>query len=315
MEKNNFMEDNLGIGGTPLVELTALSQKYGLKTRIFAKIEGENPAGSIKDRVALKMIQDFEAQGKIEKGGTIIEATSGNTGIGLAYVCKQRGYGCIIVMPDNMSRERIDQIKSYGAEIVLTDGSLGMTGAIQKANEIQRTTPNSVIASQFENPSNPQAHYETTGPEIYQNMQTRVDFFVCGVGTGGTLTGVAKYLKEQNKGTKAIAVEPYNSAVISGEKAGPHGLQGIGAGFIPTVLDTSLIDMVIKVRDEDAFKMTREVYDIEGVMAGISSGAALHGAILLAKKMEQIIGTEIARSIVVILPDTGKRYLSMGLFD
>ncbi len=300
--------NELGIGSTPLVELKGIFEKYGLRSKIFAKLESENPAGSIKDRVALKMIQDYEAQGKIKEDTLIIEATSGNTGIGLAYVCKQRGYKLIIVMPSNMSRERIELIESYGAKVELTDASLGMSGAIKRANEIMEKNPNSLIASQFENPSNPQAHYDSTGPEIFENTKGRVDFFVCAVGTGGTITGTGKYLKEQSPSTRVIAIEPSGSPVLSGGKAGPHKIQGIGAGFIPSVLDTKIYDQIITVTDEQAYQMAREVYEIEGIMVGISSGSALLGAIEIAKR-------ETDKQIVVIFPDTGKRYLSLGLFD
>ena len=299
------MSEAIKVGNTPLVELTKIEK--GLLSRVFAKIESENPAGSIKDRVALKMIQDYEKEGKINKDTVIIEPTSGNTGIGLAYVCKERGYKSIIVMPDNMSVERINLIRSYGAKVVLTDGKNGMSGAIARAEEINKENPNSIIAGQFENPSNPMAHYETTGPEIYKNTEGRVDILVCGVGTGGTITGVGKYLKEQNPSIKIVAIEPKGSPVLSGGNAGPHAIQGIGAGFIPSVLNTEIIDEIIKVSDENAIKMTRELYKKEGILAGISSGAALYGALELAKK-------EKDKTIVVILPDTGERYLSLGIY-
>lgn len=302
------MKESYGIGNTPLVELHEIEKKYNLKCKLFAKIEGENPAGSIKDRVALKMIEDYEARGEIKENTVIIEPTSGNTGIGLAYVCKKRGYRAIIVMPDNMSRERIDLIKSYGAEIVLTDGALSMAGAIKKAEEIKNSTKNSIIAGQFENPSNPKAHYETTGPEIFENTEGRVDILVCGVGTGGTITGTGKYLKEQKPSVRVIGIEPLGSAVLSGGKAGAHKLQGIGAGFVPKVLDTEIYDKIITISDTGAYEMTTELYKLEGIMAGISSGAALLGAIEIAKSEEN-------KSIVVILPDTGKRYISLGIFD
>ncbi len=302
------MREAYGIGNTPMVELFEIEKKYNLKSRLYAKIEGKNPAGSIKDRVALKMIEDYEARGEIKNDTVIIEPTSGNTGIGLAYVCQKRGYKVIIVMPDNMSRERIDLIKSYGAEIVLTDGALGMTGAIKKAEEIKSTTPNSIIAGQFENPSNPKAHYETTGPEIYENTKGRVDFLVCGIGTGGTITGAGKYLKEQKPTIKVVGIEPQGSPVLSGGKAGAHKLQGIGAGFVPTVLDTGIYDKIITISDTDAYEITAELYKLENIMAGISSGSALLGAIEVAKKNEN-------KNIVVILPDTGERYISLGLFD
>ena len=302
------MKNAYGIGNTPLVELCQIEKKYNLKCKLFAKIEGENPAGSIKDRVALKMIEDYEKQGLINKDTVIIEPTSGNTGIGLAYVCQKRGYKAVIVMPDSMSRERIDLIKSYGAEIVLTDGALGMSGAIKEAEKIRESTPHSIIAGQFENPSNPKAHYETTGPEIYENTQGSVQILVCGIGTGGTITGTGRYLKEQNPQIEVIGIEPSGSAVLSGGKAGAHKQQGIGAGFVPKVLDTSICDEIITVTDEEAYEATKELYRIENVMAGISSGTALCGAIKVAMKNEN-------KSIVLILPDTGKRYLSLGLFD
>lgn len=298
----------LGIGNTPMVELSKLCKALGLESKIFAKIEGESPAGSIKDRVALKMIQDYEVQGKITPDTLIIEPTSGNTGIGLAYVCKQRGYRALIVMPDNMSPERIKAIKDYGAQVELTDGALGMSGAIKRAQEIMQSTQDAIIAGQFENPSNPAAHYEGTGPEIYENMDRSVDILVCGVGTGGTITGVGKYLKEQCPSVQIVAVEPRKSAVLSGGKAGPHGLQGIGAGFIPSVLDTAVIDKIITVTDEQAYDTVKLLYGQEGIMAGISSGAALFAAIEIAKR-------ECGKRIAVIFPDTGKRYLSLGLFD
>lgn len=302
------MKNAYGIGNTPLVELCQIEKKYNLKCKLFAKIEGENPAGSIKDRVALKMIEDYEKQGLINKDTVIIEPTSGNTGIGLAYVCQKRGYKAVIVMPDSMSRERIDLIKSYGAEIVLTDGALGMSGAIKEAEKIRESTPYSIIAGQFENPSNPKAHYETTGPEIYENTQGSVQILVCGIGTGGTITGTGRYLKEQNPQIEVIGIEPSGSAVLSGGKAGAHKQQGIGAGFVPKVLDTSICDEIITVTDEEAYEATKELYRTENVMAGISSGTALCGAIKVAMKNEN-------KSIVLILPDTGKRYLSLGLFD
>ena len=302
------MNNSLNIGNTPMVLLDKICQSYCPGAQIYAKLEGENPAGSIKDRVALKMIQDYEKQGKISQNTLIIEATSGNTGIGLAYVCANRGYKAVIVMPNSMSKERIDLIKSYGAQVVLTDGTLGMQGAIDKAKEIKAQNEGSIIVGQFENPSNSEAHYQSTGVEIYQNMQGSVDFCVCGVGTGGTITGVGKYLKEQNPNTKMVAIEPSNSAVLSGGSAGAHGLQGIGAGFIPSVLDVGVIDKIITVSDEEAYKTAKELYEKQGIMAGISSGAALFGAIKIAKENPK-------SRVAVILPDTGKRYLSLGLFD
>ena len=298
------------IGKTHLVELANITKELNLSANIIAKIELANPGGSIKDRVALKMIEDYQAQGKINNDTVIIEPTSGNTGIGLAVVCAAFNYNLKIIMPDNMSKERIMLMKAYGADVILTDGKLGMQGAINKAIELQKQIPNSIIAGQFENMSNPQAHYLTTGPEIYNDTEGRVDILVCGVGTGGTITGTGKYLKEKNPSIKIIAVEPLNSAVLSGEKSGAHKLQGIGAGFIPAVLDTSIIDEVIKVSDESAYEATRLLAKKEGIMCGISSGAALHGAIQIAKRKENA-----AKTVAVILPDTGTRYLSEGIFE
>ena len=299
--------NEFNIGNTPVIRLKAIEMAYDLKSQIYAKLESKNPAGSSKDRVALKMIQDYEAQGKIDKDTLIIEATSGNTGIGLAYVCGQRGYKCVIVMPSNMSRERIELIESYGATVVLTDGAQGMAGSIAKANEIKAQSPNSIIAAQFENPSNPRAHYETTGPEIFSALPD-LDVLVCAIGTGGTITGTGKYLKEQSSKIKIVGIEPSASAVLSGGVAGPHKIQGIGAGFIPKVLDTEIYDQIIAVSDDEAYKMTRDVYEKEGIMVGISSGSALFGAIEIARQEEN-------KKIVVIFPDDGTRYLSLGLFD
>ena len=299
--------NEFNIGNTPIVRLKAIEMAYDLKSQIYAKLESKNPAGSSKDRVALKMIQDYEAQGKIDKDTLIIEATSGNTGIGLAYVCGQRGYKCVIVMPSNMSRERIELIESYGATVVLTDGAQGMAGSIAKANEIKAQSPNSIIAAQFENPSNPRAHYEATGPEIFSALPD-LDVLVCAIGTGGTITGTGKYLKEQSSKIKIVGIEPSASAVLSGGVAGPHKIQGIGAGFIPRVLDTEIYDQIITVSDDEAYKMTRDVYEKEGIMVGISSGSALFGAIEIARQEEN-------KKIVVIFPDDGTRYLSLGLFD
>ena len=296
------------IGSTPLVELSGLKKKLNLKSNIYAKVEFTNPGGSIKDRVALKMIEDYQKSGLLKEDTVIIEPTSGNTGIGLALVCAAYGYKLKIIMPDNMSRERILLMKAYGAEVILTDGKMGMQGAIEKAKELQASIPDSIIAGQFENMSNPESHYMTTGPEIYKDTEGRVDFLVCGVGTGGTISGTAKYLKEQNPKVKAVAIEPFNSAVLSGEKKGAHGLQGIGAGFIPSVLDTSIYDEIIKVTDESAIEATRLLAKEEGILCGISSGASLFGAIEIAKREEN-------KSIVVILPDTGSRYLSSSLFE
>lgn len=297
------------VGKTPLVELVNIREQLKLKGRIYAKVEGLNPAGSIKDRVALQMIEDYIEKGCLNKETTIIEPTSGNTGIGLAMVCASLGYKLVIIMPDNMSKERIMLIKAYGAEVILTNGKEGMRGAINKANELKENTPNSIIAGQFENPSNPRAHYNTTGPEIYQQMCGQIDMLVCGVGTGGTITGTGRFLKENCKDVSIVAIEPYNSAVLSGEAGGAHGLQGIGAGFIPKVLDTGIYDKIVKVTDKDAFDCTRMLAKSEGLLCGITSGAALYGAIELAKKEENK-----DKKIVVILPDTGTRYLSSNIF-
>lgn len=295
------------IGETPLIELKSLAKALNLKSKILAKVEGMNPAGSAKDRVALYMIEDAEKRGIIKSGATIIEPTSGNTGIGLAAVAVPRGYRVIIVMPDNMSKERITLMKAYGAEIVLTDGALGMAGCIAKANEICAETENSYIPDQFKNPANALAHYETTGPEIWRDSDESIDIFVAGVGTGGTVSGVGKYLKEQNENIKIIAVEPQNSPVISGGKAGVHGLQGIGAGFIPEILNLSVIDETVCVNEEQAYAAARLLAKSEGLLCGISSGAALHAAIQLALTQED-------KNICVLLPDKGDRYLSTELF-
>lgn len=295
------------IGETPLIELKSLAKALNLKSKILAKVEGMNPAGSAKDRVALYMIEDAEKRGIIKSGATIIEPTSGNTGIGLAAVAVPRGYRVIIVMPDNMSKERITLMKAYGAEIVLTDGALGMAGCIAKANEICAETENSYIPDQFKNPANVLAHYETTGPEIWRDSDESIDIFVAGVGTGGTVSGVGKYLKEQNENIKIIAVEPQNSPVISGGKAGVHGLQGIGAGFIPEILNLSVIDETVCVNEEQAYAAARLLAKSEGLLCGISSGAALHAAIQLALTQED-------KNICVLLPDKGDRYLSTELF-
>ncbi len=297
------------IGNTPLMELIEFKNYNNLYANIFAKLEFLNVAGSVKDRVALGMITDAEQKGLLKSGGTVIEATSGNTGIGLAAVCKAKGYKAIIVMPDTMSVERMKLIKAYGAEIVLTDGKYGMSGAIQKANELNKEIKGSIIAGQFENSANPKAHYETTGPEIYTDLDGKVDIFVSAVGSGGTLSGVGKYLKEKNKNVKVVAVEPKASPVISGGKSGPHKIQGIGAGFIPKNLDTNIIDEVITVSDDEAFDFARKICEIQGLAVGISSGAVLAGALQLAKREENK-----GKNIVVILPDTASRYLSTELF-
>ena len=296
------------IGKTPLLELSNIEKSLNLEAKIFAKIESFNPAGSVKDRVAIKMIEDYEAQGLINENTVIIEPTSGNTGIGLASVCAAKGYK-LIIMPDSMSVERRKLIASYGAELILTDGSLGMTGAIEKAEQLQKEIKGSIIAGQFTNPSNPQAHFETTGPEIYDDTDGNVDIFVAGAGTGGTVTGVGKFLKSKNENIKMVAIEPCNSAVLSGKEAGKHGLQGIGAGFIPVILDTSVIDEIITVAEEEAFESARLFAKSEGLLVGISSGAAIYGAIQLAKLPENK-----GKNIVVLLPDTGDRYLSTELF-
>ena len=298
------------VGSTPLMELTKIEEKYALKGKIFAKIEYFNPAGSIKDRIAKQMILDAEEEGKLKKGATIIEPTSGNTGIGLSAIGVARGYKVIIVMPESMSLERRKLVQAYGAELVLTEAAKGMKGAITKANELLEEIEGSVILDQFDNPSNPKAHYLTTGPEIYKDLNGKVDVFVAGVGTGGTISGVGKYLKEQNKNTKVFAVEPLASAVLSGEKPGPHMIQGIGAGFIPNTLDTNIYDEIIKVANEDAIAFGKIISRTQGLLVGISSGAALFAAVELAKK-EEFKG----KNIVVVLPDNGDRYLTTKLFE
>lgn len=297
------------IGKTPLLRLTRIENNFGLSAKVIAKLEYLNPAGSVKDRVAKKMIDDAESSGKLKPDSVIIEPTSGNTGIGLACVAATRGYRTIIVMPDTMSEERRLLMKAYGAELVLTDGSLGMTGAIKKAQELAQQIPSSFIPGQFENPSNAQAHFETTGPEIYADTDGKVDIFVAGVGTGGTITGTGKYLKSKNPNITVVAVEPSDSPVLSGGKAGAHGLQGIGAGFVPKVLDTTVYDEIICVSTEQAYEAARLVGKLEGVLVGISSGAALHAAIKLAERTENA-----GKNIVVLLPDTGDRYLSTNLY-
>lgn len=297
------------VGETPLLELKQIEAKYGLEARLLAKLEFLNPAGSAKDRVALSMINDAEKRGVLRPGATIIEPTSGNTGIGLACVAEPRGYRVIIVMPDTMSMERRQIMKAYGAELVLSDGAKGMAGAIEKAEELAREIPGSFIPGQFENPANAAAHYETTGPEIWRDTEGDVDLFVATIGTGGTITGTGRYLKEQNPAIRVIGVEPAASPVLSGGTAGPHGIQGIGAGFVPEVLDTTVYDEVIAVADEDAFAAGREIGAAEGVLVGISSGAALWAAVETAKKPENS-----GKTIVVLLPDTGGRYLSTEMF-
>ena len=297
------------IGRTPLLELTHIEKAHDLKAKIVAKLEYFNPAGSVKDRIAKAMIDDAEAKGLLKAGSVIIEPTSGNTGIGLASVAAARGYRIIIVMPETMSVERRQLMKAYGAELVLTEGAKGMKGAIAKADELAKEIPNSFVAGQFVNPANPKAHYETTGPEIWQDTDGKVDFFVAGVGTGGTITGVGKYLKAQNPAVKVVAVEPKTSAVLSTGVAGSHKIQGIGAGFVPNVLDTRIYDEIIPVDNDDAFAVGKEIGHREGVLVGISSGAALWAAIELAKRPENA-----GKTIVVLLPDTGDRYLSTPLF-
>ena len=297
-------------GGTPLLELTHVEQDYHLEARVLAKLEYFNPAGSVKDRVAKAMLDDAEARGVLKPTSVIIEPTSGNTGIGLASVAAARGYRIIIVMPETMSVERRQLMKAYGAELVLTDGAQGMKGAIAKAEELAKETPDSFIPGQFVNPANAQAHYTTTGPEIWRDTDGTVDIFVAGVGTGGTVTGVGRYLKEQNPEIRIVAVEPADSPVLSGGKPGPHKIQGIGAGFVPEVLDTGVYDEIIPVKIEDAFAAGRQVGRREGVLVGISSGAALWAAVELAKRPENR-----GKTIVTLLPDTGDRYLSTPLFS
>ena len=297
------------IGRTPLLELCNIEKEYALPARLIAKVESFNPAGSVKDRVALSMILSAEAEGRLSPGATIIEPTSGNTGIGLCAVAAARGYKAVIVMPDTMSVERQMLMKAYGAELVLTDGAGGMAAAIAKADELSATIPNAIVAGQFENPANPAAHEATTGPEIWADTDGRVDIFVCGVGTGGTITGTGRYLKAQNPAIKVIGMEPAGSPVLSGGKAGAHGLQGIGAGFIPAVLDVDIMDEVLAVTEAEAYAAGRMLARKEGILAGISSGAALHAAILVASRPENE-----GKTVVVLLPDTGDRYLSTPMF-
>ena len=297
------------IGKTPLLELTHIEKEEGLEAKVLGKLEYFNPAGSVKDRIAKAMIDDAEQKGLLKAGSVIIEPTSGNTGIGLASVAAARGYRIIIVMPETMSVERRQLMKAYGAELVLTEGAKGMKGAIAKADELAKEIPNSFVAGQFVNPANPKAHYETTGPEIWADTDGKVDFFVAGVGTGGTITGTGKFLKEKNPAVKVVAVEPKTSAVLSTGIAGSHKIQGIGAGFVPDVLDTKIYDEIIPVDNDDAFAVGKEMGHREGVLVGISSGAALWAAIELAKRPENA-----GKTIVVLLPDTGDRYLSTPLF-
>lgn len=298
------------IGHTPLLELVRLEQAEGLSARLLAKLEYLNPAGSVKDRVARAMIEDAEAKGLLKEGSVIIEPTSGNTGIGLAVMAAVRGYRVIIVMPETMSVERRQIMKAYGAELVLTEGAKGMSGAIEKANQLAQEIPGAFIPGQFDNPANAAAHEATTGPEIWADTDGAVDVFVAGIGTGGTITGVGRYLKRQNPNVKIVGVEPAGSAVLSGGKAGPHGLQGIGAGFVPGVLDTGIYDEIIPVKEADAYAMGRAIGQKEGVLVGISSGAAAWAAVQLARRPEYA-----GKNIVVLLPDTGDRYLSTPMFN
>lgn len=298
------------IGKTPLLELSHIEDEYKLEANIIAKVEYFNPAGSVKDRIAKKMIDEAIKEGKINKDTVLIEPTSGNTGIGLASVAAAKGLKLIVTMPETMSVERRNIIKAYGAEIVLTEGVKGMKGAIEKANELAKEYPNSFIPGQFDNPNNPKVHFETTGPEIYEDTDGKVDIFVAGVGTGGTITGVGTYLKSKNKDIKVVAVEPESSPVLSEGKSGPHKIQGIGAGFVPKVLDTSIYDEIIRVSNEDAFATGKLIGKKEGILVGISSGAAVFAAIELAKKEENK-----GKNIVVLLPDTGDRYLSTPMFS
>lgn len=298
------------IGKTPLLELSHIEDEYKLEANIIAKVEYFNPAGSVKDRIAKKMIDEAIKEGKINKDTVLIEPTSGNTGIGLASVAAAKGLKLIVTMPETMSVERRNIIKAYGAEIVLIEGAKGMKGAIEKANELAKEYPNSFIPGQFDNPNNPKVHFETTGPEIYEDTDGKVDIFVAGVGTGGTITGVGAYLKSKNKDIKVVAVEPESSPVLSEGKSGPHKIQGIGAGFVPKVLDTSIYDEIIRVSNEDAFATGKLIGKKEGILVGISSGAAVFAAIELAKKEENK-----GKNIVVLLPDTGDRYLSTPMFS
>lgn len=298
------------IGKTPLMEVKNLENEFGLRARVLVKLEYFNPAGSVKDRVALSMIEEAERTGRIRQGATIIEPTSGNTGIGLASAAASKGYKAVFVMPETMSVERRKLLLGYGAKIVLTEGTKGMKGAIEKAAELERETENAVVLGQFVNPANPDAHYRTTGPEIWEDTDGKIDIFIAGVGTGGTVTGTGKYLKEKKRGIKVIAVEPENSPVLSGGNPGAHGLQGIGAGFVPDILDTEIYDEVSRVTEEEAYNAARHLAAKEGVLTGITSGAALHTALREAEKEENT-----GKIIVALLPDTGERYLSTPLFE
>ncbi len=298
------------VGNTPLIELTHIEREFDLKCHLYAKVESFNPAGSVKDRVALAMIEDAEEKELLNDESVIIEPTSGNTGIGIASICAMKGYRCILTMPSSMSIERRKLLKAYGAQIVLTEASLGMKGAIEKANELVRSMPHAIMLSQFDNPANPLAHYKTTGPEIFDDLEGNVDAFVAGVGTGGTISGVGRYLKENISGVKIIAVEPEASAVISGWLPGKHKIQGIGAGFIPKNLDLDILDDVMPISDDDAFSFARLVGTLEGFLVGISSGAALAAAIKYAKKIDNP-----NHNVVVLFPDGGDRYLSTSLFE
>lgn len=298
------------IGKTPLMEVKNLEKEFGLRARVLVKLEYFNPAGSVKDRVALSMIEEAERTGRIRQGATIIEPTSGNTGIGLASAAASKGYKAVFVMPETMSIERRKLLLGYGAKIVLTEGTKGMKGAIEKAAELERETENAVVLGQFVNPANPDAHYRTTGPEIWEDTDGKIDIFIAGVGTGGTVTGTGKYLKEKKRGIKVIAVEPENSPVLSGGNPGAHGLQGIGAGFVPDILDTEIYDEVSRVTEEEAYNAARHLAAKEGVLTGITSGAALHTALREAEKEENT-----GKIIVALLPDTGERYLSTPLFE